>query len=220
MSLELNATLREDQGKGASRRLRHAKQLPAIVYGGEEDPVSISLMQKDVQHKLPDESFYSQVLSLNIEGKNEDVLIRDIQHHPYKMEVMHMDFIRVDAKKVVHVHSQLHFTGEEVSPGVKTEDGVISHVLIEVELECLPKNIPEFIEVDLSEMHVGDVIHLSDLKVPEGVEVLALKHGDDNDSVVASMHARKVAIETEEEEGAPEAPAAPESDVQEDTDSE
>ena len=210
MSLELNATLREDQGKGASRRLRHAKQLPAIVYGGDEDPVSISLMQKDVQHKLPDESFYSQVLSLNIEGKNEDVLIRDIQHHPYKMEVMHMDFIRVDAKKVVHVHSQLHFTGEDVSPGVKTEDGVISHVLIEVELECLPKNIPEFIEVDLSEMHVGDVIHLSDLKMPEGVEVLALKHGEDNDSVVASMHVRKVAVEEDEEE-APEA-AAPESD--------
>jgi large subunit ribosomal protein L25 len=221
MSLELNATLREDQGKGASRRLRHAKQLPAIVYGGKTDPVSISLLQKDVQHKLPDESFYSQVLSLNIEGKTEDVLVRDIQHHPYRQEVMHMDFIRVDAKKVVHVHSQLHFIGEEVSPGVKTEDGVISHVLIEVELECLPKNIPEFIEVDLSEMHVGDVIHLSDLKVPEGVEVLALKHGDDNDSVVASMHARKVAIETEEEEeGAPEAPAAPESGVKEDSDDE
>ena len=205
MSLELNATLREDQGKGASRRLRHAKQLTAIVYGGDEDPVSISLMQKDVQHKLPDESFYSQVLSLNIEGKNEDVLIRDIQHHPYKMEVMHMDFIRVDAKKVVHVHSQLHFTGEDVSPGVKTEDGVISHVLIEVELECLPKNIPEFIEVDLSEMHVGDVIHLSDLKVPEGVEVLALKHGDDNDTVVASMHVHKVIEDVEQE--APEAAA-------------
>ncbi len=220
MSLELNATLRDDQGKGASRRLRHAKQLPAIVYGGAKDPVSITLLQKDVQHKLPDESFYSQVLSLNIDGKSEDVLLRDIQHHPYKIDVLHMDFIRVDAKKVVHVHSQLHFVGEDVSPGVKTEDGVVSHVLIEVELECLPKNIPEFIEVDLSDMHVGDVIHLSDLKMPEGVEILALKHGEDNDSVVASMHARKVAIETEEEEGAPEAPAAPESGVQEDSDTE
>ena len=220
MSLELNATLRDDQGKGASRRLRHAKQLPAIVYGGAKDPVSITLLQKDVQHKLPDESFYSQVLSLNIDGKREDVLLRDIQHHPYKIDVLHMDFIRVDAKKVVHVHSQLHFVGEDVSPGVKTEDGVVSHVLIEVELECLPKNIPEFIEVDLSDMHVGDVIHLSDLKMPEGVEILALKHGEDNDSVVASMHARKVAIETEEEEGAPEAPAAPESGVQEDSDTE
>jgi large subunit ribosomal protein L25 len=199
MSISLNATLREDQGKGASRRLRHAKQLPAIVYGGGKNPVSISLFQKDIQHKLPDESFYSQVLSLNIDDKAEDVLIRDIQHHPYKMEVMHMDFVRVDANKVVHIHSQLHFIGEDVAPGVKSEDGVISHVLIEVELECLPKNIPDHIEVDLSEMHVGDVIHLSDLKMPEGVEVLALKHGEDNDSVVASMHVRKVAVEEEDE---------------------
>ena len=199
MSIVLNATLREGQGKGASRRLRHTKQLPAIVYGAGKEPVSISLLQKDIQHKLPDESFYSQVLSLSIDGKTEDVLIRDIQHHPYKMEVMHMDFARVDAKKVVHIHSQLHFIGEDVAPGIKTEDGVISHVLIEVELECLAKNIPEFIEVDLSDMHVGDVIHLSDLKMPEGVEVLALKHGDDNDSVVASMHVRKVAVEEEDE---------------------
>ena len=203
---ELNATLREDKGKGASRRLRHVSTLPGIVYGGAKDPVSITLQQKDVQHKLPDESFYSQVLSLNIEGKEEDVLVRDIQHHPYKMEVMHMDFIRVDAKKVVHVYSQLHFIGEDVSPGVKSEDGVISHVMTEVELECLPKNIPEFIEIDLSEMHVGDVVHLSDLKLPKGVEVLALKHGEEHDSAVVSMHVRKVAAEVEE--GAPEAPAA------------
>jgi len=120
MSSELNATLRGDKGKGASRRLRHANTFPAIVYGGGKDPVSITLQQKDVQHKLPDETFYSQVLSLNIEGKAEDVLLRDIQHHPYKMDVMHMDFIRVDANKVVHVFSQLHFSGEDVSPGVKS----------------------------------------------------------------------------------------------------
>ena len=208
MSVELSVTLREDKGKGASRRLRHANTLPGIVYGGSKDPVSITLQQKDVQYRLPDESFYSQVLSLNIEGKAEDVLIRDIQHHPYKMEVMHMDFIRVDAKKVVHIFSQLHFIGEDVSPGAKTEDGVINHVMTEVELECLPKNIPEFIEVDLSEMHVGDVIHLSDLKLPKGVEVLALKQGEEHDTAVVGMHVRKVAVE-EVEEGAPEAPAAP-----------
>jgi len=202
-TITLDATKREDMGKGASRRLRHAKQLPGIVYGGKADPVSISLLQKDVQHKLPDEAFYSQVLSLKVDGKAEDVLLRDIQHHPYKQEVLHMDFIRVDMNKPVHVHSQLHFVGEDVSPGVKTEDGVVSHVLIEVELECLPKNIPEFIEVDLSDMHVGDVVHLSDLKMPEGVEVLALKHGEEYDSVVASMHVRKVAVEVDEE--APEA---------------
>ena len=206
MSLELNATLREVKGKGASRRLRHAKILPAIVYGSGKDPVSITLLQKDVQYRLPDEHFYSQVLSLNIEGKAEDVLVRDIQHHPYKMEVMHMDFIRVDAKKVVHVFSQLHFVGEDVSPGIKSEDGVINHVITEVELECLPKNIPEFIEIDLSEMHVGDVVHLSDLKLPEGVEVLALKHGEEHDTAVVGMHVRKVVEEVEET--APEAPVS------------
>ena len=213
MGISLNATLREGQGKGASRRLRHTNQLPGIVYGAGKEPVSISLLQKDIQHKLPEESFYSQVLSLSIEGKAEDVLIRDIQHHPYKMEVMHMDFIRVDANKVVHIHSQLHFTGEEVSPGVKTDDGVISHVIIEVELECLPKDIPDHIEVDLSEMNIGDVIHLSDLKMPAGVEVLALKHGDDNDSVVASMHVRKVVEEIEDE--APEAPVSEDDEAEE-----
>jgi large subunit ribosomal protein L25 len=207
MSLSLNATLREDMGKGASRRLRHAKKLPAIVYGTGKDPVSITLEQKDVQHKLPNEEFYSQVLSLVVDGKAEDVLLRDIQHHPYKQEVMHMDFIRIDQKQVVHVFSQLHFVGEELSPGVKTEDGVISHVMTEVELECLPKNIPQHIEVDVSEMHVGDIIHLSDLKLPEGVEVLELKHGEDHDSAVVTMHVRKV-VEEEVEEAAPEAPAA------------
>jgi len=207
MSIELNATLREDQGKGASRRLRHTNQLPAVVYGGGKEPVSISLLQKDIHHKLPDESFYSQVLDLKIDGKSEDVLIRDIQHHPYKMQVMHMDFIRVDAKVAVHVFSQLHFKGEDVSPGAKTEDGVINHVMSEVEVVCLPKDIPAFIEVDLSEMHVGDIIHLSDLKLPEGVEILALKLGEEHDTAVVGMHVRKVVEEVEE--GAPEAPDAP-----------
>ncbi len=215
MSLELNATLRGDKGKGASRRLRHANTLPAIVYGGGKDAVSITLQQKDIQHKLPDEGFYSQVLSLNVEGKAEDVLIRDIQHHPYKMEVMHMDFIRVDAKKVVHIFSQLHFIGEDVSPGIKSEDGVVNHVVTEVELECLPKNIPDFIEVDLSEMHVGDVVHLSDLKLPKGVEVLALKQGEEHDTAVVGMHVRKVTAEVED--GAPEAPEAPESETSEES---
>jgi large subunit ribosomal protein L25 len=200
MSLVLNATLREDMGKGASRRLRHASLLPAIVYGGGQDPVSITLQQKDVQHELPNEQFYSQILSLAIEGKAEEVLLRDIQHHPYKQEVIHMDFIRVMQGTKVHVHSPLHFVGEDVSPGVKSEGGVVSHVLNEVELECLPKHIPEFIEVDLSSMHVGDIYHLSDLKLPEGVEILALKHGEDNDSTVVSMHARKGGAEMEEEE--------------------
>jgi large subunit ribosomal protein L25 len=210
MSLTLTATLRDDMGKGASRRLRHANKLPAIVYGYGKDPVSITLEQKEVQYQLPNEDFYSQILSLIIDGKAEDVLLRDIQHHPYKQDVMHMDFIRIDPKNVVHVHTPLHFIGEEESPGFKTENGVISHIIMEVELECMPKNIPHFIEVDLSGMHVGDIVHLSDLKLPEGVEVLALKQGEEHDTAVASMHARKIAVE---EEGTSEGEASAEGEA-------
>ena len=201
MDLTLNATLRDDMGKGASRRLRHADKLPGIVYGGKKDPVSITLEQKDVQHKLPDEHFYSQVLKLVIDGAAEDVLLRDIQHHPFRQEVMHMDFVRVEAGQVVHVHTPLHFIGDDVAPGVKQEGGAISHVLMEVELECLPKDIPEFIEVDLSGLHTGESVHLSELKLPEGVAILALKQGEEHDTAVASCHARKGGADVEEAAG-------------------
>ena len=203
MSIELNAVLRDDMGKGASRRLRHAGKLPAIVYGAGKDPLSLTLEQKDVQYVLPQEAFYSQVMSLNVDGKKEDVLLRDLQHHPYKMDILHMDFARVDAKVAVHVHVPLHYIGEDASPGVKTEGGAVNHVIMEVEVECLPKSIPEFIEVDLSEMHLNDVVHLSDLKLPAGVEVLALKHGEDHDTAVAGIHVRKAAAPTEGDVEAP-----------------
>jgi large subunit ribosomal protein L25 len=205
MSIELNATLRDDMGKGASRRLRHANKLPAIVYGAGKDPVNLTLEQKDVQYVLPSEAFYSQILSLNVDGKKEDVLLRDLQHHPYKMDILHIDFQRVDAKTAVHVHVPLHFIGEDVAPGVKTEGGAVSHVIMEVEVECMPKDIPEFIEVDLSGMHLNDILHLTDLNLPKGVEVLALKQGEEHDTAVASIHVRKGAAVSEEvEEAAPE----------------
>ncbi|MCW8923569.1 MAG: 50S ribosomal protein L25/general stress protein Ctc [Gammaproteobacteria bacterium] len=208
MSIELNATVRDDMGKGASRRLRHANKLPAIVYGAGKDPVNLTLEQKDVQYVLPQEAFYSQILSLNMDGKKEDVLLRDLQHHPYKMDILHIDFQRVDAKVAVHVHVPLHFVGEDVAPGVKTEGGAVNHVVMEVEVECLPGAIPEFIEVDLSEMHLNDVVHLSDLKLPKGVEVLALKHGEDHDTAVAGIHVRKAAASIEEPVEAPAGEAA------------
>ena len=203
MTIEFNAELRDDKGKGASRRLRHAGKLPAIVYGAGMDPVSMTLQQKDVQYVLSNEDLYSQILQLNVNGKKEDVLLRDIQHHPYKIDVLHMDFLRFDAKVAVHVHIPLHFIGEEECPGVKTEGGAVNHVVMEVEMECLPKNIPSFIEVDLSEMHLNDVLHLSDLKLPEGVEVLALKQGEDHDTAIAGIHVRKAAASTEGEVVAP-----------------
>ena len=200
MAIELNATVRNDMGKGASRRLRNENKIPAIIYGTGKEPVCLTLAQKDIQYVLPNENFYSQVLELNIEGKKEDVLLRDLQHHPYKRDVTHIDFIRIDAKKVVHVHIPLHFIGDDVAPGVKLEGGAVSHVMMEVEMECLPKNIPQFIEVDLSQMHLNDIIHLSDLKLPEGVAILALKQGAEHDTAVANIHLRKVAAEPEAEE--------------------
>ena len=210
MSIVLNAEMRDDMGKGASRRLRHANKLPAIVYGAGKDPENLILEQKEVQYHLQNEAFYTQVLELNVGGKKQDVLLRDLQHHPYRHDVMHMDLQRVEAKKEVHVNVPLHFINEEVAPGVKTEGGAISHLVNEVVIACLPKDIPEFIDVDLGELHMGDIVHLSDLKMPAGVEVLALRQDEEHDSAVASIHARKVAEEPEEAEAPGEAAEAPE----------
>jgi len=210
MSIELNAELRTEMGKGASRRLRHANKIPAIVYGAGKDPENLTLEQKDVQYELQHEAFYTQVLELNIGGKKQDVLLRDLQHHPYRQDILHMDFQRVDAKKEVHVNVPLHFMNEDVAPGVKTEGGAINHVVTEVEIVCFPKDIPEYIEVDLSELHMGEIVHLSDLKMPKGVEVLALKQGEEHDSAIASIHVRKVVEEHEEIEEAGEAAEEPE----------
>jgi len=202
--------LRTEMGKGASRRLRHANKIPAIVYGAGKDPENLTLEQKDVQYELQHEAFYTQVLELNIGGKKQDVLLRDLQHHPYRQDILHMDFQRVDAKKEVHVNVPLHFMNEDVAPGVKTEGGAINHVVTEVEIVCFPKDIPEYIEVDLSELHMGEIVHLSDLKMPKGVEVLALKQGEEHDSAIASIHVRKVVEEHEEIEEAGEAAEEPE----------
>ena len=210
MSIELNAELRTDTGKGASRRLRHANKVPAILYGAGKDPENLTLEQKDVQYELQHEAFFTQVLELNIGGKKQDVLLRDLQHHPYKQDILHMDFQRVEAKKEMHVNVPLHFINEDIAPGVKTEGGAVSHVMSEVEVVCLPKNIPEFIDVDLSELHLGEIVHLSDLKMPAGVEVFALKQGEEHDSAVASIHTRKVVEEPEEAEAPGEAAEEPE----------
>jgi large subunit ribosomal protein L25 len=210
MSIVLNAEMRDDMGKGASRRLRRAKKLPAIVYGAGKNPENLTLEQKEVQYHLQNEAFFTQIIELNVGGKKQDVLLRDLQHHPYKIDILHMDLQRVEAKKEVHVNVPLHFINEEIAPGVKQEGGAISHVVTEVVVVCLPKDIPEFIEVDLGELHMGDILHLTDLKMPAGVEVLALRQGEEHDTAVASIHARKGGAEVEE--GAEEAGegAAPE----------
>ena len=209
MSIVLNAELRTDKGKGASRRLRRANKLPAIVYGAGKDPESLTLEQKDVQYQLQYEAFYTQVLELNVGGKAQEVLLRDLQHHPYRQDILHMDFQRVDAKKEVHVNVPLHFINEDVSVGVKQEGGAISHVVTEVEVVCLPKDIPEYIEVDFTDVHMGQILHLSDLKLPAGVELLALRQGEEHDTAIANIHARKGGAEIEEAPGEAAEEAAP-----------
>jgi len=204
MAITINAETRTDLGKGASRRLRHEAKIPAIVYGSG-DPASLTIDLREIRPHVANEAFYASIVSLKIDGKKtaEKVIVRDIQHHPFKVDVMHIDFQRVDAKKKMNMHVQLHFIGEEISPGVKS-GGQVNHVVNEVEVTCLPKDIPEFIEVDISAMETGDSIHLTELKVPKGVELIALSHGDENhDTAVVSIHTPKVVIEEETE-----APAA------------
>lgn len=203
-SFVLNAEMREDLWKGASRRLRHAGKVPAIIYGHGGEPVSITLEHSKIIHNLEEETFYSQILDMNLAGKTEKVVLRDLQRHPAKALIMHMDFQRVNENEAMHVHIPLHFIGEDTCPGVKLESGAVSHQTTEVEISCLPKDLIEFIEVDVSELHIGDSIHLTDLKLPEGISLVALSHGEGHDQTVVTVHVTKT---VEVEEGAPEAPS-------------
>jgi large subunit ribosomal protein L25 len=160
---------RKEQGTGASRRLRLAGQTPGIVYGGTAAPLNIALDHNALYHALKKETFHASILDLEIEGKVEQVLLRDFQVHAYKQLVLHVDFQRVDASQKLHTKVPLHFVNAEVSPAVKLHSGIISHVAAELDVTCLPKNLPEFIEVDLSKLDVGQSLHLADLKLPLGV---------------------------------------------------
>jgi large subunit ribosomal protein L25 len=192
----LNAEVRSDLGKGASRRLRrNASLVPAVVYGGDKAPQSISLVAKDLAKLLENEAAFSHVLALNIAGATETVLIKALQRHPSKGFVLHADFVRVVAGHKLSAHVPLHFINQEGSVGVKQQGGEVSHTLVEVEVSCQPQDLPEFIEVDMAKVEVGQTLHLSDLKLPKGVELVALAHG--NDLAVANIHASRV-----KEEGA------------------
>jgi large subunit ribosomal protein L25 len=187
----LNAEVRSDLGKGASRRLRrNVAMVPAVIYGGEKAPQSISLLAKELAKLLENEASFSHVLNLNVAGSTESVLIKALQRHPAKGYVMHADFIRVVAGQKLTAHVPLHFLNQETAVGVKTQGGEVSHTLVEVEVSCLPKDLPEFIEVDMAAVEIGQIVHLSDLKLPKGVELVALAHG--NDLAVANIHASRV----------------------------
>jgi large subunit ribosomal protein L25 len=187
MKFELTAQKRTLQGTGASRRLRHAHKVPAIVYGGSAAPMSIQLEHNQILLSLKKEGFHSSVLTLNIEGVTESVLLRDAQVHPYKPLVLHCDFQRVDTTRVVHQKVPLHFINADIAPGVKMSGGNVSHVMGEIEVACLPQDLPAFIEVDLQNLQVGQSIHVSQLSFPAGVKPVV--HGDDN--VVAAIQLKK-----------------------------
>jgi len=206
----IKATGRKDEGKGASRRLRHAAKIPAIVYGGQSAPKSIQLEHEKTWIASQNEWFYSSILSLDIDGQVERVLLRDMQRHPFKQQIMHLDFQRVSENEALRASVPLHFVNVEKSPAGKAADVVVTHELNEIQVSCLPKDLPEFIEVDLSNLNAGDTIHLSQVKLPQGVEVPELKLGADHDVAVVVARMGRVE-EAPTEEGA--APAASEGEA-------
>ena len=192
----LNAEVRSDLGKGASRRLRRlASQVPAVIYGGDKAPVSISLLAKEVAKLLENEAAYSHVIALTVAGAVETVVIKALQRHPAKGHVLHADFVRVVAGQKLTAHVPLHFLNQETSVGVKQQGGEVSHSAVEVEVSCLPKDLPEFINVDMAKVEVGQIVHMSDLTLPAGVELVALAHG--KDLPIANIHASRVAKDAE-----------------------
>jgi len=204
MEIEVIAQTRKGQGRGASRRLRHSGKVPGILYGGKQPPVNLEIEHKALYHQLRSEKFHASILSLTLDGAKEKVLVRAVNMHPFKMEVQHIDFQRVSADEKIHINVPLHFANAEVSPAIKEQGGLITHVLNEIDISCLPADLPEFIQVDLSGLSVGHSIHARDLPLPKGVELL-LK-GNENPTV-ASAQIPKAAI-AEEEEAAAAAAAA------------
>ncbi|MCX7627116.1 MAG: 50S ribosomal protein L25/general stress protein Ctc [Methylophilaceae bacterium] len=179
MQIEIIANKRDAKGSGASRRLRRAGKVPGIVYGAGKDAICIELDHKALFMQFRHEAFHSSILTLNLDGKKEQVLLRDYQMHPVRSEILHVDFQRVSANQKIHVKVPLHFVNADIAPGVKLAHGIVTHIMTEAEVSCLPKDLPEFIEVDLSNLQAGHSIHLSEIKLPKGVEFVQLAHGDD-----------------------------------------
>ncbi len=185
MSIEINAVKRDVKGTGASRRTRRAGNVPGVVYGAGKDAVNIEMNTKELFLQFRHEAFHASILSLNLDGKKENVLLRDFQMHPVRNTIQHMDFQRVSANEKVHVKIPFHYLNEDTAPGVKLGGGIVAHIMTEAEVSCLPKDLPEFVEVDVGALEIGDSVHLSQITLPKGVEFVALAHG--NDAAVAAI---------------------------------
>ena len=207
--MQFNATPRSVQGTSASRRLRRASRVPAIVYGGKEQPVNIELDHNEIFHALRKEKFHASILDMQLEGKSQQVLLRSVQWHPFKQIVMHLDFQRVSADQALHTKVPLHFINAEISPAVKISAAIISHVLTDLEISCFPANLPEFIEVDLSKLVGGGSIHLADITLPSGVTHVPHR-GDTNPVLVTAIVKGGASddADAKPESAAPAAPAA------------
>lgn len=217
-SIEIQAEVRADEGKGASRRLRRLEgKTPGVIYGGNQPATSISLIRKDLEKNLESESFYTALLSVRVDGKAETAILKDVQRHPAKGFAMHVDFLRVEADKEITISIPLHFINEEKCKGVKMSGGMIQHQQTDIEVQCLPGNIPDYVEVDMLDLDIGDIIHLTDLRMPEGVVSTALALGEEHDLAIAAVIAPRAAKEADDED-APAADDAGDSDDEGDKD--
>jgi large subunit ribosomal protein L25 len=205
--LEIAAIPRDDLGKGASRRLRrNGDSIPAIIYGAGKDPQPLSIVRKDLEKCLENEAFFSQVIDVKVGNDVQKAILKDLQRHPSKERVMHADFLRTDAKVALKVNIPIHFVNEESCRGVRLEGGVIEHQALEIEVLCLPSAIPEYVEVDMAEVGLGDSLHLSDVPLPEGVESVALSYGEDHDEAIATVIAPR-GLKSDEEDAETDEPA-------------
>ena len=189
VKFQIEAETRQDVGKGASRRLRRTEKTPAVVYGAGKATTALTLDHNKILRTLDHEAVYSQILTLKVGADSERVILKDVQRHAFKPRIMHVDFQRIKADVKIHMHVPLHFVGGDVAPGVK-EGGVISHLMSDVEVSCLPDHLPEYIEVDISNLVLDQMIHLSELKLSTGVEIVALTHG--NDQAIVSVHIPRI----------------------------
>lgn len=206
---ELEASSRANTGKGASRRLRRLENaVPAIIYGGDKQPANITLDHDKMMHAVDNEAFFTSIVTIKIDGAAESVIIKDLQRHPAKPRLIHADFQRVSADHELHVKIPLHFINEATSIGVKQSGGKVAHLISELEIACLPKDLPEYIEVDIQSLDVGESLHISDLKLPEGVTSVSLSHGESGNLAVVAINVIKVVEEKEDDAEAAAAPAA------------
>lgn len=188
----LQADIRDDQGKGASRRLRRLGKVPAVVYGAGRPARAVALDHNEVKKALALEAFYSSVVMIRVGERQQECILKDVQRHPSKAVILHLDFQRIVAGEKIRVHVPLHFKGESQAPGVKQGGGGVSHMMNEVEVSCLPADLPEFLELDISALELDDTLHLSHIPLPKGVEIVALQHGEDHDQPVVAIHRPRV----------------------------